>query len=692
MNEPAPLKISVHKDGRPILEQSFQRSVIKLGRLGSAHIRLEDPAVSRIHAVLEASKDGFNLIDMGSAEGTLVNGERVSKKRVAPGDVLRVGPYEIRLEGAAVSRQPPPPPPDTSDVVDNSPSSPAAASSVSLKAATAVRTPDQSRAAALSEAVMLGTASWGAEGPKTPGWGTPPSVPADLPDFAPAEAGRPVESPDSAPVSSSSPAGAPPPAPRASSWGAVPNNLASSQVPEDQRSLEVKVVWNDDTVLETLAVDDAAEVSMGDERKVTGWGPFRKIHRCDVEIPSKGMFAPSFVFARSASKSGAVYELQWPKNWPGRIERADGTVLDSTDVVNASDDAPQLTRYLLQPEEMVTVYHGDLKVQARYVRNVKVAPLPWSDALNYAWLNTFLLAFFFHVVAVFSFLNTPKTQEDLTEDLHKAVHRFAQFKLEQEKKKPESLLNELKRGEKTAKAKGNEGRAGAEKKKQRPDRRAASKGKPNDKELAQMTLDKLFGAKGDSAVSSLFGGSGLGGEVNEALGGLSGAKVGDQGGLGGLGTRGSGPGGGGLDMASVGLGALGTRGKGGGGSGDYGRSAGRLGKKKKRDIEISPGNVLVMGSLPKDIIRRIIKQHLAQIRYCYEKELVRTPGMFGKVATQFTISGQGRVIDAKVTRSTLGNRVVEGCVTQKIRTWKFPKPKGGGIVIVNYPFVFNTSG
>jgi hypothetical protein len=31
---------------------------------------------------------------------------------------------------------------------------------------------------------------------------------------------------------------------------------------------------------------------------------------------------------------------------------------------------------------------------------------------------------------------------------------------------------------------------------------------------------------------------------------------------------------------------------------------------------------------------------------------------------------------------------VEQCLSRKIRSWSFPKPKGGGHVIVNYPFVF----
>ena len=94
----------------------------------------------------------------------------------------------------------------------------------------------------------------------------------------------------------------------------------------------------------------------------------------------------------------------------------------------------------------------------------------------------------------------------------------------------------------------------------------------------------------------------------------------------------------------------------------------------------------------KEIIRRIIRQHIAQIRYCYEKELTRSPGLFGKVRVEFVISAKGGVQSTKVIQTTLKNSEVERCIQSKIRTWKFPEPKGGGIVIVKYPFIFKTSG
>ncbi|MEL6177655.1 MAG: AgmX/PglI C-terminal domain-containing protein [Myxococcota bacterium] len=43
---------------------------------------------------------------------------------------------------------------------------------------------------------------------------------------------------------------------------------------------------------------------------------------------------------------------------------------------------------------------------------------------------------------------------------------------------------------------------------------------------------------------------------------------------------------------------------------------------------------------------------------------------------------------APVSNST-GSGAVASCVAGKVRRWVFPQPKGGGIVVVTYPFVFS---
>jgi transcriptional regulator with GAF, ATPase, and Fis domain len=52
---------------------------------------IDQSAVSRVHATLQASDAGLRVRDMGSRNGTFVNGERVTEARVRGGDVVRIG-------------------------------------------------------------------------------------------------------------------------------------------------------------------------------------------------------------------------------------------------------------------------------------------------------------------------------------------------------------------------------------------------------------------------------------------------------------------------------------------------------------------------------------------------------------------------------------------------------------------------
>jgi FHA domain len=77
----------------PCPRQSFRvtRSCVLIGR-GSVDIALEDPRVSRRHASLEVYGAALLLLkDLGSTNGTLVNGRRVSVCELADGDEIRVG-------------------------------------------------------------------------------------------------------------------------------------------------------------------------------------------------------------------------------------------------------------------------------------------------------------------------------------------------------------------------------------------------------------------------------------------------------------------------------------------------------------------------------------------------------------------------------------------------------------------------
>lgn len=95
----------------------------------------------------------------------------------------------------------------------------------------------------------------------------------------------------------------------------------------------------------------------------------------------------------------------------------------------------------------------------------------------------------------------------------------------------------------------------------------------------------------------------------------------------------------------------------------------------------------VEGSLDKEIIRRIVRAHINEIRTCYEKGLVKDPTLQGRVAIRFTVAADGSVSQSEIASNDAPLDEVGECIRERITTWRFPKPKGGGVVVVTYPFV-----
>lgn len=68
---------------------------VVVGRSGAADIRLADSNVSREHAAFDYEAGGWVFSDLGSTNGTFVNGEAVQRKRLRDGDVISVGVSEL---------------------------------------------------------------------------------------------------------------------------------------------------------------------------------------------------------------------------------------------------------------------------------------------------------------------------------------------------------------------------------------------------------------------------------------------------------------------------------------------------------------------------------------------------------------------------------------------------------------------
>lgn len=68
---------------------------VTVGRLSSCGVCLSDVNVSREHAAFEREGSGWAAVDLGSTNGTLVNGEHVGRRRLSDGDIVTVGITEL---------------------------------------------------------------------------------------------------------------------------------------------------------------------------------------------------------------------------------------------------------------------------------------------------------------------------------------------------------------------------------------------------------------------------------------------------------------------------------------------------------------------------------------------------------------------------------------------------------------------
>lgn len=74
--------------------------VTSIGRSAENHIRLVKAGVSRRHAVIRLTEQGFALEDLGSQNGTFVNGTRVPTHSLTDGDVIWIGDVKVMFKSA----------------------------------------------------------------------------------------------------------------------------------------------------------------------------------------------------------------------------------------------------------------------------------------------------------------------------------------------------------------------------------------------------------------------------------------------------------------------------------------------------------------------------------------------------------------------------------------------------------------
>lgn len=306
-----------------------------------------------------------------------------------------------------------------------------------------------------------------------------------------------------------------------------------------------------------------------------------------------------------------------------------------------------------------------------------------ADDIDYPFLA--IIAFMTFVTFMFglalAFMPPPPENSKLGLDQH-MVDLLLEKKEEIKDQKKRDDNPDAGEGAKAKKEEGKVGKKDAKMDKAKGDKVQMQK-QQLDKEIAENA--GVLGALRDNAtLDSALGATGLNADMMSGIGGLIGTK-GTQMGAGGLGARGSGLGGGGT---AEGLGGLGTKGRGSGASG-YGSGGGNFGSKGDGGIGTVGGDPIILGALDKSLIDAVIKRNMAQIRYCYQRELTKSPNLAGKITVKFVIAKDGTVSSATTKATTMNNAATESCINSRFMKFQFPEPKGGGIVLVSYPFIFS---
>jgi len=628
-----------------------------IGSGPSAGVKISDPKVSSLHFMLKVDKAGVvNALDLGSEGGTLLGGKKIIEPTaLASGDTLMVGDHKIRVAYGDAER---------TDII-TSPGPVVRPPSKPVEAVAAASTATSARPASKPLPAVENKADNKAEN----------KVEAKAED---------KKQDKKAEKKSEKKADQKPEKKVAAGTIGATAMLFNEELPaeetpsDDNKVLEVAHLWGDTLI--SLGQFPTGEVTVGSEKPNHFHVFSDKVGGGMVLVRAEGSTllvtlpdGADVVFRSSRSQKSR----EQLKN-EGQLSRNDGAVKGEVLKLGLHD------RALVSIDSVAFVI--------RWTRPQKRLPMGLDQTLDFYFTKVLTVTFMAFLAMWWAIKFTDLASSALSDDLFKNAQKYQKLVIvppAEQKKKLD--LSGVKEGAKAKKEEGKFGKKEAKKQDADPSKKGAPTVDPNKREEDRMKVAKagMLGALsklGDTAVSNVLGPGGMGTGINNALGGLKGgAGMGDAHGVGGLGSRGTGVGGGGNGL---GLGGLGTKGN-GHGKGGYGQLD--LGGRGKDTVRVVPGKTTVVGSLSREEIERVIKRHENEILFCYKTELNKDPNLYGKVAVNFTIDGSGSISDAQVAQTTMNNNNVESCMLSRIRRWKFPEPKGGGVVVVTYPWILRSA-
>jgi len=654
-----PLTFSIYKGDELERTETLTQDIIKVGKLPSSHLRIEDDNVSRMHAVIEVTgPDEIFIIDLGSAAGTIVNGKKVNKTQLQSGDEVVLGDTRVVVEIGSASAQ---------EAVPTAEAPAPAASAVPVASA-------PSPTAANPFATNAG-----AGGGALPNPFAAPAAAAPAPQQQTAAGGGDVRYG----IAASGP----------------PVNPA--EVESSETAAEVVIMWGDMSVLHVEHLSPPRPFYVGEGADT------------DYLLESSVLGTQRMPVVVQAGSGAAVVV---PEGAEGEVTVGDQTMswaeLKAGGKLQPASEMQGAMMYPLPAGAVAKVrYKGFTFMTKSTSAGRKVGAGMDIEWKRYIWTAVSVAV---HGAMLLMFYFLPPRPASLSLDLLSADSRLVEYLMEppetQEEETPEWLQEDQMDDNEGGTGKRHRDEEGAmgEESSEKTNNRYAIEG-PQDNTDPQMAREQAreqaatVGAIGvlqamtgswNSPTSPYGADQAIGNDPMSAIGALMGDQIGSNFGFGGLGLRGTGRGGGGTGEGTIGLGNLGTIGHGGGGGtgSGYGRGAGGLRGRSARVPRIRTGNADVRGSLSREVIRRVIRRHINEVRFCYEQELNQRPDLEGRVMVSFIISPTGAVQSATVGNSTINNQRVESCIAGAVRRWTFPAPDGGGVVGVNYPFVLSSQG
>jgi pSer/pThr/pTyr-binding forkhead associated (FHA) protein len=96
MSDTNVLKLRLALMGRPVRNYTFDKPLISVGRDPESDVFVDNPGVSRDHFRLERTPAGeYQVVDLGSANGTFLNDQTVNTALLRNNDVVRFGKYTL---------------------------------------------------------------------------------------------------------------------------------------------------------------------------------------------------------------------------------------------------------------------------------------------------------------------------------------------------------------------------------------------------------------------------------------------------------------------------------------------------------------------------------------------------------------------------------------------------------------------